>query len=179
MLKSEKNETLAKLLKLALIQVPIFILTAIIYILSIFILNDTITNASTSQLLSTLNAIFISFIVLSVIHLLSQLVSFFVNECGLVLLILAGLNGTISLIEEALFFKFAASVNFSNNAIVVARSCLVILLMIFLMGLSLIPIGYTRFSGEKRRYALVLVPLLILPSVVMIVLNAILIAQLE
>ena len=179
MSKSENNEALAKLLKLALMQVPIFILTAIICSLSIFIFNDTITNASTSQPLNTLNAVFISFTVLSVIHLLSQLGSFFVTECGLVLLILATLNGTISLIEEALFFKFAASVNFSNNPIVVARSCLVILLMIFLMGLSIIPIGYTRFSGEKRRYALVLVPLLILPSVVMLALNFILIAQLE
>jgi hypothetical protein len=184
MFNNENHETLAKILKLALIQVPIFILTIIIYSLSIYILNDTITSASiaTPQLINTdlsLNAIFISFIVLTVIHLLTHIGLFYVNESGVVLLIVAILNVIINLIAEALFFKLAISISFSNNSVIIARSSLVILLMVFLICLSLIPIGYTRLSGEKRRYALVLAPLLILPSIVMFALNVILIARFD
>jgi hypothetical protein len=94
-------------------------------------------------------------------------------------LILGIANLLFNLISEALFFKFATCFNFPSNAIVVARSSLAILLMILMLSVALFVLIHFLKHGKSRREKLgaLLAPLLILPSIVMLVLNAILIAH--
>ncbi len=151
-----------------------FALTVITYGLSVSILNDTNTSASIalSQFEGdgvSLSGIFIGLIVLGAIQ-------FFILISPCVLM-----NFLFNLIFEALFFKFASCFNFPSNAIVVARSSLVILHMIILLCFALYVIIelYKESEAKIDKFNAFLAVSLILPSLVILILNAVLIAQLK
>ena len=179
------EKTLAIILKITLVQVPSFALTAVIYGLGLTILSEAAQIEfidDSSQLCHnqlSLSAIFISFIVIGGIHLISLIVLIiFVNELAIVMIALGILNLIFNIVMEGIFFKFALCFNIQTNSIfIVARSCLVIVLMIFYILLPCLSLFYSRLTGEKKRFTLVLTILLILPSIPMLVLNAILIAN--
>jgi len=173
---------LTKILRIFLIQVPIFVLTVIVYGLGLSIMRDTVSSASIAF---SLKAYFDGFIAMGAINLFVLLALFIVGSVfkywSLYTLILGIANLLFNLISEALFFKFATCFNFPSNAIVVARSSLAILLMILMLGVALFVLIHFLKHGKSRREKLgaLLAPLLILPSIVMLVLNAILIAHLR
>jgi len=177
-------------LRIVLIQVPVFALTVIIYGLSLSILNDTVTSASiaSSQFSGdgvSLSGIFTGVIVLGAFNLFILIGLFVVGSIlkywSLYILILGLINLLFNLISEALFFKFASCFNFPSNAIVVARSSMVILLMIIMFCVAGFALVHFLFRGEtlKEKLGALLGLLLLLPSIVMLVLNAILIARLS
>ena len=192
-------------LKYALIQVPIFSLTVTIYGLSLSILSDTRTSASiaSSQFVGdgvTLYGIYCGIIVLGAFHLFCY-VPFFIfsvviQNWTIFFVGLGILNLLFNLISEALFFKFSSCFNFPSNVIVIARSCMVIILMTFFIVLSLFSIFYSIFKlirkdsfisndsevnsfKEKPCWTILVSPLVIMPSIVILVLNAVLISRLK
>ena len=185
------NESvLSKILRIAIIQVPVFAFTVVIYGLRLSILNDTVTSASiaSSQFAGdgvSLTGIFNGVIVLGAFNLFILIGLFVVGSIikswSLYLLILGLVNLLFNLISEAIFFKFASCFNFPSNAIVVARSSMVILLMIIMFGVAIFALVHFLLRGEtlKEKLGALLGLLLLLPSIVMLVLNAILIAQLK
>ena len=187
------DEKLWNLLRLALIQVPSFALTVIIYGLSLSIMSDTNTSASiaTSQFVGdgvSLTGLFNGVIALGVFNLFLYIpffvVGILVKNWTLFLLLLGLLNLLFNLISDALFYKFASCFNFPSNAIVVARSALMIVYMLFLLTISLIVIVYFLIkckdsSVENPGLTLLVTPLIILPSIVMFVLNCVLISKLN
>ena len=182
---------LTKILRIFLAHVPIFVLTVIAYGLGLSIMSDTVSSASIAVLQFegdgvSLIHIFNGVIAMGAINLFVLLALFIVGSVfkywSLYTLILGIANLLFNLISEALlFFKFATCFNFPSNAIVVARSSLAILLMILMLGVALFVLIHFLQHGKSRREKLgaLLAPLLILPSIVMLVLNAILIAQLR
>ena len=187
------DEKLWNLLRLALIQVPSFALTVIVYGLSVSIMSDTNTSASiaTSQFVGdgvSLNGLFNGVIALGAFNLFLYIPFFVVGiltkNWTLFLLLLGLLNLLFNLISDALFYKFSTCFNFSSNSIVIARSSLMIVYMVFLLTISLIVIVYflVKFkdsSVENPGLTLLVTPLIILPSIVMFVLNAVLISKLN
>ena len=77
---------------------------------------------------------------------------------------------------EVIFFKFASCFNLPSNAIVVARSSMVILLMVIMLWVAGFAIIHFLLRGQSGT---LLALLLLLPSIVMIILNLILIARLS
>jgi hypothetical protein len=150
--------------------------------LGLSIMSDTVTSASIAF---RLKAYFDGFIAMGAINLFVLIALFIVGSVfkywSLYILILGLTNLVFNLISEALFFKFGLCYNFPSNAIVVARSSLAILLMILMLCAALFAIIHFLQRGKSRREKLgaLLALLLILPSIVMLVLNAILIAQLR
>jgi len=131
-----------KTLRIFLVQVPAFLLIVTIYGLSVSILSDTEASASIalSQFAGdgvSLSGISSSVILLGMLNLLILFCFFMVGSFRLnwpVYTLLLGLiNHLLNLISEALFFEFASCFNFPSNAIVVARSSLVILLVIIML----------------------------------------------
>jgi hypothetical protein len=181
---------LTKILRIFLAHVPIFVLTVIAYGLGLSIMRDTVSSASIAVLQFegdgvSLIDVFNGVIAMGAINLFVLLALFIVGSVfkywSLYTLILGIANLLFNLISEALFFRFATCYNFPSNAIVVARSSLAILLMILMLGVALFVLIHFLKHGKSRREKLgaLLAPLLILPSIVMLVLNAILIAQLR
>jgi hypothetical protein len=181
---------LSKILRIFLIQVPVFALTVIIYGLGLSIMSDTVSSASIAvlqyegdgvSLIHILNGV----IAMGAINLFMLIVLFIVGSVfkywSLYILIIGITNLVLNLISEALFFKFGLCFNFPNISIVIARSSLVILLMILMLCATLFAIIHFLQRGKSRKEKLgaLLALLLILPSIVMLVLNAILIAQLR
>ena len=127
------------ILRIALIQLPVFVLTVIIYGLSVSILDNTGNSASIAlpQFAGdgvSLTGIFIGVIILGAFNV-SILIGLFVvgsiiKSWSWYILYLGIINLLFNLISEAIFFKFASCYNFPSNTMVVARSSLVILLMV-------------------------------------------------
>jgi len=199
---ADSNKKFQKLffLRTGFIQMPIFILAVVIYALGLSILVDSRTSASiaSKQFVgngATLYGIFCDFIILGAFNLFFHLCFFIfailVENWSMYMFTLGILNLIFSLISEALFFKFASCFNFPSNTIFVARSSLVIILMMFLIGLSLFVISYlicnlinfdwtSNWTNYWDSYIKLLVTLLlILPPIIMLVLNSILIARLR
>ena len=153
---------------------PVFVLTVIVYGLGLSIISDTVSSASIAV---SLKAYFDGFIGMGATNLFLLLALFIVGSVfkywSVYTLILGLINLVFNLIFEALFFNFATCFNFPSNAIVIARSSLVILLMILMLSVALFVLIHFLKHGKSRREKL------ILPSIVMLVLNAILIAQLR
>jgi hypothetical protein len=181
---------LSKILRIVLIQVPVFALTVIIYGLSVSILNDTVTSASiaSSQFAGdgvSLTGIFTGVIVLGAFNLFILIGLFVVGSIlkywSWYILTLGLINLLFNLISEAIFFKFATCFNFPSNAIVVARSTMVILLMVIMFCVAGFALVHFLLRGEtlEEKLGALLGLLLLLPSIVMLVLNAILIARLS
>jgi hypothetical protein len=178
-----------------LTQVPVFVLIIIVYGLGLSIMRDTVS--SPLNCFSTCKAYFDGYIATGAINLfvliaLYIVAAIYIGNCwysehwSLNIVILCFTNLVFNLISEALFFKFAeikSSCNhyFPNNAIVIARSSLVILLMILMLFFALLTLIHFLRHGKSRREKVgaLFAPLLILPSIAMLVLNAILIAQLR
>jgi hypothetical protein len=179
-----------KTLRIFLVQVPAFLLIVTIYGLSVSILSDTEASASIalSQFAGdgvSLSGISTGVILLGIFNLLILFWFFMVGSFRLnwpVYTLLLGLiNHLFNLISEALFFEFASCVNFPSNAIVVARSSLVILLMIIMLCVAVFTKIYYLLHGEtlkEKSKALFTFPLT-LASIVVLVLNAFLIARLS
>jgi hypothetical protein len=177
------------------IQLPVFVLTVIIYGLSLSILKNTVTSASIalSQFAGdgvSLSGIFTGVIVLGAFNLFIQIVLFIVGSMttswsiswSWYMLILGLMNLLFNFISEAIFFKFASCFNYPRNDIVVARSIMVILLMEIVLCYALFVIFKLYCGAGKARidkFDALIAPLLFLPSIVMFVLNAILIDQLS
>ena len=186
---------ISNLIRYTLTLIPIFVLVVIIYGLGLSILSDTNTSASiaSSQFVvgASLRGIFTGVIVLGAFHLFSLISLFFigisfVENWNIFITILSILNLFFNLIADALFYKFASCFNFPSNAIVVARSALVIVLMVFLIGLaSFAFIANCILKREvdsscKKSTITLLIPLfLVVPSIVILVLNAVLISKLN
>ena len=148
---------------LFLIQALVFALTVIIYSLSVSILNDTVTSASIalSQFAGdgvSLTGIFIGVIILGAFNL-SILIALFIigsiiKSWSWYILSLGLINLLFNLISEALFFKFATCFNYTRNAIVVARSILVIIFMISIIcvaEISIFSIFNTKIGNKKSK----------------------------
>jgi hypothetical protein len=170
-----------KLLVRFLIQIPLFILTLTIYGLSFSIIDDTIKRASVAQFQFagngvSLEGISIGFIWLCVFYLLALIPSCYS-------LFIYGLAHLLfNSITEPLFFKFTSCFYFQNNAIVVARASLTILLMLYVVSVALIEFVNFLKRGQtwkEKSRALFLVLLIILPSIGLLAINAILIAHLK
>jgi hypothetical protein len=185
-----KETILSKILRIALVQVPVFSLTVIIYGLGLSILNDTVTSASiaSSQFAGdgvSLTGIFKGVIALGAFNLFILIglfvVGAIINYWSLYILALGLINLLFNLISEAIFFKFASCFNFPSNAIVVARSSMVILLMVIMFCVAIFALFHFLLRGEtlQEKLGALLALLLLLPSIVMIVLNSILIARLS
>jgi hypothetical protein len=172
-----EDEKFSRITLKLLIQVPVFALTVIIYGLSVSILNDAVTSASIalSQFSGdgvSLSGIFIGVIVLGAFNLCIQIAfsiagsiitsrskswsiswSWYLFTLGLI-------NLLFNLISEALFFKFATCFNFKSNAIVEARSAMVILLMTILIGVALTAIIYKLFYQQDEAKKIVAMALI-------------------
>ena len=175
-----KDKTLANILKIIVIQAPIFSLTVVIYSLALSILNDEVIISSSSQACGNqlfINSVFIGVIVLGAIHFTLLIILILLKELAWIILSLGIFNIIFNLVIEGLFFKIALCFTFSNTQIVIARSSLVIVLMVFLICLPCLSIAYSRLTGEKKRFTFMITILLILPSILMIVLNAIIISR--
>jgi hypothetical protein len=178
------------ILRIALIQLPVFVLTVIIYGLSVSILNNTGNSASIAlpQFAGdgvSLTGIFIGVIILGAFNV-SILIGLFVvgsiiKSWSWYILYLGIINLLFNLISEAIFFKFASCYNFPSNTMVVARSSLVILLMVIKLCVAIFAIIHYLQRGEsgKEKSGALLALVLILPSIVVFLLNAILIARLS
>lgn len=183
-------------IRYSLTLIPIFILVVIIYGLGLSILSDTITSASIASSQfddggASLRGIYIGLIVLGAFHLFSLICLFFigisvVENWNIFIFILSILNILFNLISDALFYKFASCFNFPSNAIVVARSSLVIVLMVFLIGLASVTFidncilkRDVDSSCKKSTITLLISLFLVVPSIVILVLNAVLISKLN
>ena len=182
-------------IKFALIQVLIFSLNVTIYGLSLSILSDTSKSASvaSSQFVgdgASLYGIYCGVIVLGVFSLVSHvglfILSISIQSWTVYFVSLGILNLLFNLISEAIYFKFSSCFNFPSNAIVVARSSMVIILIIFLISISFCILVYSfcslfraDVSCEQTSFMLLEALLLILPSIVILVLNAVLISRLK
>jgi hypothetical protein len=171
------------------VQLPVFVLTVIIYGLSVSILNEAVSNSTiTSPRFASdgvsLNGIFIGVIVLGALNLFIQIALFiygcFNTSWSIFILVLGLINLLFNLISEALFFEFASRFTFRIKANVIARSILVILVMANLLFVALAVIfNLYRKRGEAKikKFDAIIAPLLFLPSIVILVLNAFLIAR--
>jgi hypothetical protein len=187
-------QRLSTIFKTFLIQLPVYALIVIIHVLGLLIMSETVSSRYITLRLNCLascKSYFDGYIAMSVINwsvlilpllVCPTLVCLFNEIWSLYMLIIGITNLVLNLISEVLFFKFASCYHsFPSNAIVVARSSLVILLMILLFCAALFALIHFLLHGKSKRekYAALLAPLLILPSIAMLVLNAILIAQLR
>ena len=176
-----------KILRIFLVQVPSFLLIVTINFLSVLIFSDTAASASiaSSQFSGdgvSLSGISIGVVLLGMFNLFTLIWFFMHGSIDLnwheYTLLISLITLLFNLISEALFFKFASCFNFPSNAIVVARSSLVILLMIIMLCVAVFTkIHYLQRgdSGKEKSEAL-LALVIILPSLIVLVLNAILIA---
>jgi hypothetical protein len=178
MIKSEKFSKLT----LFLVQAPAFALIVIIYGLSVSILRDTFKSASIalSQFAGdgvSLSGITNGVIVLGAINLFILIglltAGSFYESLSWDLLFIGLINILFNLISEAIFFKFASCYNFPSNAIVVARSSLVNLLMIIILCIALYALLFKKLdeTPPKEQPVALSALLLILTSIVMFVLN--------
>jgi hypothetical protein len=174
------DKTIATILKITVIQAPIFFITLVIYSLVLYILNDEIIISSSQSCGNQrfINSVFIGVIVLGAIHFTLLIILILVKELAWVILALGIFNIIFNLVIEGLFFKIVLCFTFTSTQIVIARSSLVIVLMVFFICLPCLSIAYSRLTGEKKRFTFMVTILLILPSALMIVLNAVLISRL-
>jgi len=177
-------------LRISLIQLPVFVLTVIIYGLSVSLLNNSVTSASIalSQFAGdgvSLTGIFIGVILMGAFNL-TILIGLFIfgsiiKSWSWYILTLGLINLVFNLISEALFFKFASCFNFPSNTMVVSRSGLVIILMIIKICVAIFAIIHYLERGDsgKEKFGTLLALVIILPSLIVLLLNAILIVRLK
>ena len=184
--------------------VLIFALNVVIFGLGVSILSNVRTSASiaSEQFMDggvSLYGIYIGVIVLGSFHFAFQLCygGFFLHgfmestSCdsepgdGFIFGYFAVIfisNFIFNLIAEALFFKFVSCFNFTNNAIVIVRSCLVIATQTLALKILIDLLRILKISKENMKTLLVSICLIIflsIPSIVIIVLNGVLIAHLK
>jgi len=191
------KENISKLIMVALLSLA-FALTIIIYSLSLAMLDDTVKSASiaASQFEYdgvSLNGIFVGIIILGAFHLFIYIAVFvanlfltYFNLSTFALLGLGILNLVFNVISESLFYKYASCFNFPSNDMFVARSSLVIVQMSILLCLPILNAILLKFCTHGDNYfsnregllcTLSFGLLLILPSIVILSLNATLLSQ--
>jgi hypothetical protein len=146
-------------------------LTVIIYIFSMSIVNDVRNIANYGTISSGVLGALKLFILIP-LFIKGRIVKYW----PWYLLVLGLINILYNLMYEVIFFKFASCFNLPSNAIVVARSSMVILLMVIMLWVAGFAIIHFLLRGQSGT---LLALLLLLPSIVMIILNLILIARLS
>jgi hypothetical protein len=185
----KKND---KILRIFLVQVPAFLLIVTIYGLSVSILNDTAASASIALSQIAGDGVLLSVIGVSLMDMFNLFILFWffmdlffgfsIDLNGHVYTLLLSLITLLfNLISEALFFKFASCFNFPSNPIVVARSSLVILLVIIMLCVAVFTIIHYLQRGDsgKEKSEALLALVIILHSLIVLLLNAILIVRLK
>ena len=182
-----------KIFPIVFIQVPFLFLIVLIYALGLTILRRTTQSASiaASQLMDngfTLTGVYSGVIALGMIQIILaiSLIFFTVIDTRFgqswLLVLFLGLTSLLFVApSEVIFFKFCTCFNFFNNDIVVARSNLVVVLGIFLLLVPSLCFFHVLLEDGsiKCDAKLIAIPVLILPTLAVIGMNAVLIKQLN
>ena len=167
-------------LRIRLVQVSVFVLIVTIYSLNEAIFNATyVWSASIASSQFAGDGFSDSHTLSGVLNLI--LIGLFIcaSASKLYLLILGLVYLVFNSISETIFFEFTSCFYFPSNAIVVARSILVILLMIIIICFAVFTIVHFFLSTDKGKSGAFLAFLLIPPSIVILYLNVILIPRLK
>ena len=185
------RKALLTLFPIVFILAPFLVLYIIIYALGLTILNTTRQSASiaASQLMDggvSLSGIQTGVIVLGAFQLILIIGLGFMaigsrdGAWWLFVLFMGLLVLLLMVPSEAIFLKFITCFNFYNNAIVIARSSLAIILACLLSVVPLLCFLYTILNDSPMKCDLKLfvIPLLVIPALAILGMNIVLINQL-
>ena len=172
--------------------IPVVCFLAIVYALGLAILANAVSSASIAKSnfvdsSASLVGILVGYIVVGALNFVYFIVFACIFLCGILLTqyiaILGISNLFFNVVTEGIFFKFAICFNYPTNDIVIARSCMVIILMLILI---IIPfwLHYYRYINEdydkiESNDGAFMKALFIIPCIGIIALNIALLVKLR